>query len=184
VESRQFIANQTQGVFTVPLLEELARPRKLRVRSSVVFTVGMAAIFVVSLLWLAGADRVIMTMFLVFISFPLVAFLAYVSDRDGGRISARRGTIVGALSFPLWAAWVICKSSYERRGIPYPNTVGELFLIVVFSAFFMCFGASVGIMAGVIIGRVSRLIGAFAFSWSRNRANTHKRELDKLMGSA
>ena len=163
----------------MPLWEELVRHRESSIRPSVVVKVGLAAIFTLSVLWLAGADRVIVTMLLVFISFPLITFLAYVSDRDGGRISATRGTIVGALSFPLWAAWTICKSSYERRGIPYPNTVGELLLIVVFSAFFMCLGASTGMMAGVIIGRVLRFIGALAFGRLENREHTHKREIDK-----
>lgn len=76
-------------------------------------------------------------------------------------ISARRGAIVGGLSLPLWSAWVICKSSYERRGVAYPNTLGEFFLILLFSILLLSFGACVGMMTGVVAGRVMRAIGWF-----------------------
>jgi hypothetical protein len=149
------------GVLAMRPVEKLTRRRELHIQPRVVIAVGLLAALFVSALWLAGADSGAMKILLVSIVFPLIALLAYVSDRQGGEISARRGAMVGGLSLPLWSAWVICKSSYERRGVAYPNTLGDLFLILLFSIFLLSFGACVGMMMGVVAGRVGRAIGWF-----------------------
>ena len=164
------------------LIEELARLREVHIRPRVVVAVGLLAALSVSALWLAGADRGAMKILLAFILFTLFARLAYCSDRNGAKISAGRGAIVGGLSFPLWAAWVICTSSYERRGVPYPNTLGESFLSLLFSTLFLSFGAGIGMLTGVIGGWVMRVIGWFvilAFDRSQKETGMPKQEGDK-----
>jgi hypothetical protein len=164
------------------LVEELARPRKLHIRPRVVVSVGLLASLVVSALWLAGADRGAMMMLLAGILFPLIAFLAYFAGRDGAMVSAGRGAIVGGLSFPFWSAWLICKSSYEERGVPFPNTLGELFLSLIFSILFLCFGAGIGMMTGVIGGCVIRVSGWFvilAFGRFQKQTGRAKQDGDK-----
>jgi hypothetical protein len=173
------------SVFTMRLVEELIR-REWHFRPRVVVTVGTLAALLVCALWLAGADGGAMKILLVSILYPLVAYLAYLSDPRGGMISARRGAIVGGLSLPLWAAWVVCRSSYERRGVPYPNTLGELFLSLFASVFLMGFGAGVGLMTGVIGGRVMRMVGGFgtfALSGSRRPERREKSSWQALRGA-
>ncbi len=166
------------------LVEELARAREASIRPRVIVAVGLLAALSLSALWLAGADRGAMKILLAFILFTLIACLAYCSDRDGANISAGRGAIVGGLSLPLWAAWLICTSSYERRGVPYPNTLGELFLSLLFSILFVCFGAGIGMMTGVIGGWSMRVIGWFvilAFGRSQKQTGKAKQEGDKSL---
>jgi len=165
------------------LVKSLTRCQELHVQPRVVITVGLLAALVVSALWLAGADSGAMKILLVSILFPLIAFLAYVSDRQGGEISVRRGAMVGGLSLPLWSAWLICKSSYERRGVTYPNTLGEFVLISLFLSFLLSFGAGVGMMIGVVAGRVFRAIGWFGtLALSHPRKPTGKAEQESIKG--
>jgi len=46
--------------------------------------------------------------------------------------------------------------------------------MLIFSAFFVCFGASIGMMTGIIVGRVLRFFGALAFGRSRELARKQK----------
>jgi hypothetical protein len=171
------------AVLAMRLVEKLTLRRELHIQPRVVVAVGLLAALFVSALWLAGADRGAMKILLVSILFPLIAFLAYVSDREGGEILARRGAMVGGLSLPLWSAWVICKSSFERRGVPYPNTLGEFFLISLFSILLLSFGACVGMMTGVVAGRVMRAIGWFgSFALGHPRKPTGKAEQEGVKG--
>jgi hypothetical protein len=157
--------------------------REWHFRPRVVVTIGTLAALLVSALWLAGADGGAMKILLGAILYPLVAYLAYLSDPQGGVISARRGAMVGGLSLPLWVAWVVCKSSYERRGGPYPNTLGELFLSLLASVLFMGFGAGVGLMTGVIGGRVMRMVGGFALSGTRMPVGREKSSWPAVRGA-
>lgn len=165
------------------LVEELTRRRELHIQPRIVVAVGLLAALFVSTLRLTGAVSGAMMSLLVSILFPLIALLAYVSDPQGGGISARRGAIVGGLSLPLWSAWVICKSSYERRGVAYPNTLGEFFLILLFSILLLSFGACVGMMTGIVAGRVMRAIGRFgSLALGHSRKPTGKAEQEEVRG--
>ena len=141
------------------LLKFLTRQRE--VRPSTILTIGLLAVLVAAFLWMAGIDGsgIVLSALLFF----LTAYTAHLSDPRGGALSARRGAIVGGLTMLGWTPWVVCRSSYERSGVPYPNSIGEaLMLGLALVLLFIPFGAAVGMTAGVIGGRAMRTVGSFA----------------------
>lgn len=83
------------------LVEELTRRRELHIPPRAVVVIGLLAALFVSALWLTGADSGAMKTLLLFILIPLIAFLAYVSDRQGGEMKkVLSGGPEQAIAFP------------------------------------------------------------------------------------
>ena len=141
--------------------EMLTKRRELRPQA--VFRAGGVALLLVVLLWLAGFDRGAMMMLIASLLFYLAVYGAYLSDPLGGRVSARRGALVGGLTALVWMPGVACQSSYQLTGSPFPNSLGEALGLVLTLVFFVIpFGASFGMMTGIIGGRVRRATSGFA----------------------
>lgn len=138
----------------------LTSPRTIRPAS--LFLAGGVAVVLICGLWRAGVDAGAMKMLLGAVLFALVVFGAYVVDPVGGRVSFRRGYLVGGLTMLVVLPWVVCRHSYQTRGVPLPNSAFEVAMLGVSLAFAVPFGAAVGAMTGVIGGLAWRGITSVA----------------------
>ena len=142
----------------ISLLDLLIRPR--RVRPAPVFAIGLSAVALALALLIAGVDPGAMKMLLGGLLFGLIFYAAYLGDTVGGRVSLRRGYLVGGLTTLAVFSWFSCKNNYEKKGTPLPDSLNGVLAMGIGLLLFAPIGAVVGAMIGVIGGRVLRVVGS------------------------